>query len=111
MARTDNFNAEIYGPWNDEETHHPTDFKINVNIRKDEPAPKPRTKLNVGTLVFGRLQSLEVKKLERAKRKDLNRLSVQPRKLEPQPSWLPEIIQFSRIQQPQVRESSESLIK
>jgi len=40
MAQTDNFNAEIYGPWNDEEAHQPTDFKINVNIRKDESVPK-----------------------------------------------------------------------
>jgi hypothetical protein len=76
MAKTDNFNEEMYGPWNDEEGHQPTDIKINVNFRKDESVPKQRTKLNIGTLVFGRLQSLEVKKFDRTKRKDLNRLSV-----------------------------------
>ena len=76
MAKTDEFNAEVYGPWNDEEAHQPTDIKVNVNIKKDDSVRKLRPKLNIGTLVFGRLQSLEVKKLERARRKDLNRLSV-----------------------------------
>ena len=86
-----------YGPWQDEEIQN-QDFKmhVNVSVKKERYPLKKKAKLNIGTLIFGRLQSIDVKKLERVKKRETHHYSLQHRKIEPV-SWLPEMINFSRI--------------